>query len=74
MTADKYKNHNWPLEERVQSIESDVREIKGMVSGIYNRFGDLVDTAEATYKTVSYHPEEPAGISDDEWDFLDEEE
>lgn len=72
MTADKYQHH-CPLEERVKSIEVDVCDIKGMVAGMYDRFGDLVNTAEATYKTVSYHqPDGTISASpDDDWDFLD---
>ena len=60
----------------MQSIENDVRDIKGMVSGMYDKFGDLVEIADATYKTVSYHqPDGPPTVipSDEDWNFLDEE-
>jgi len=73
MTADKYQ-HNCPLKAHVKSLEDNVCGIKDMVTGMYNRFSDLVDTTEAIYKTVTYHPDEPHCTPDDNWDFLDEEE
>ncbi len=45
-----------------------------MVAGMYDSFGRLVDTAEATYRTVSYHDSGKPATADEEWDFLDEEE
>jgi hypothetical protein len=72
MTPDKYTpGHTCPLEEKVKALQTDVREIKGMVGGIYDRIVEVADTADAVYRTVSYHPE--AKLSDDDWDFLDEE-
>jgi len=73
MTPNKYQGHNSPLEERVQGIERDVGDIKNMVSSMYDRFGDLVDTAEATYKTVTYEPNGSHYTPVDDLDFLDEE-
>jgi|GEM_PF-3526820 len=75
MTPDKYeREHRYPLEERVKGIETNVREIKGMVAGMYDKLGELADTADAVYRTVSYHTDESIHVPDDEWDFLDEEE
>ncbi|MDD5677067.1 MAG: hypothetical protein PHW60_03625 [Kiritimatiellae bacterium] len=72
MTPEKYQDHHCPLEERVRVIEGDVSDIKNMVGNIYDRFDELVDTAEATYKTVSYEPSGSRCTSDDDLDFLDE--
>jgi len=72
MTTDKHNNHQCPLEERVRNIEADVREVKKMMAGIYDRFDDLVNTAEATYRNVTYH-ENGTVPKDENWDFLDEE-
>ena len=60
------------MEERVSGIESDVSDIKNMVGSMYGRFDELVDTAEATYKTVNYEPTSSRYTSDDDLDFLDE--
>ena len=74
MTTEKDQGHQCPLAERVRNIESDVRDIKGMVAGMYDRFGDLVDTAEATYRTVSRHETDSTSPPDNDWGFLDDEE
>jgi len=72
MTPDKYQGHNCPLEERVSGIESDVSDIKNMVGSMYGRFDELVDTAEATYKTVNYEPTSARYSPDDDLDSLDD--
>lgn len=73
MTAEKYQGHDSPLKERIQGIERDVGDIKNMMTSMYGRFGDLVDTTEATYKTVTYEPNGSHYTSDEDFDFLDEE-
>jgi len=75
MTSDKYQHeHHCPLEERVKGIEGDVRDIRKMAVGMYDKLGGLAETMDAVYKTVSYHqPDGSAGVPDDDWDFLDEE-
>jgi len=74
MTADKYRPFESKLENMLKGIDARIHEIKGMVAGLYDRFGKLVDTAEATYRTVSYHDSGSATTADEDWDFLDEEE
>lgn len=73
MTTNKNNNHQCRLEERVRNIETDVRDVKKMMAGIYDRFDDLVNTAEATYRNVSYH-ESNTVSKDGNWDFLEDEE
>ena len=72
-TTNKYQP-NCPLEERVRSIEGDVRDVKAMVAGLYEKVGGLVDTAEATYKNVTYPGNESSSQTDDEWTFPEDEE
>ena len=75
MTPDKYTpGHTCPLEEKVKVIQTDVRDIKGMLGGIYDRIIEVADTADAVYRTVSYRPHDGAKVLEDDWDFLDEEE
>lgn len=57
----------------LKNIDTRLHEIKGIIAGMHDQLSELADTTNAVYKTVSYHPNEPAGIADDEWDFLDEE-
>ena len=73
MTSKKYQGHNCPLEERDCGIESNVSDIKNMVSSMYGRLDELVDTAEAIHKVVTYEQNGSRYTSDDNLDFLDEE-
>lgn len=77
MTTTKHTPFESKLDQLLRSIHSDVREIRGIVAGSYEKLRELADTADAVYRTVSYN--EPNGtisapLSAEEWDFLDEEE
>lgn len=74
MTTDKYTPFESRLENWLESIDSEVREIKGMVAGMCEQITDLTHISDAVYRSVSYHPRDPTHVADDEWDFLDEEE
>jgi RNA polymerase-binding transcription factor DksA len=73
MTADKYTSFESKLEQMLKGIDANVQEVKGMLTSMYDRFEDLVDTAEATYKTVTYEQNGSHYTPDDDLDFLDEE-
>jgi len=75
MTPDKHTPFESKLENMLHGIDMRLHEIKGMIAGMYDQITDLEHTAEAVYKTVSYsHTHDPTYVSDDNWDFLDEEE
>ena len=73
MTPDKHTTFESKLEAMLKGIDVHLQEIKGMVVGMYDQLAELKHTAEAVYKTVSYHPRDPTYVPDDDWDFLDEE-
>ncbi|MDD5678831.1 MAG: hypothetical protein PHW60_12715 [Kiritimatiellae bacterium] len=49
-----------------------MQAVKGMVASMYGRFDELVDTSEATFKTVTYEPTNARYSLDEDLDFLDE--
>ena len=73
MTPDKHAPFESKLENLLKGIDSRLHEIKGMVAGMYDQINELEHTAEAVYKTVSYHPRDPSYVPDDDLDFLNEE-
>jgi len=74
MTADKYQQpHHCPLEKRVMGIESDVSAVKRMVTGMYDRVGELAETADAIHDIVRCAGE-PKYNHADEWDMATEDE
>jgi len=73
MTTDKYTPFESRLESILKGIDSEVREIKEMIGGMYEQITDLTHISDAVYRSVSYHPHDPTHVPDDEWDFLDEE-
>ena len=73
MTSNKHTPFESKLEKMLHGIDTRLHEIKGMVAGMYDQITELEHTAEAVYKTVSYHPHDPTYVPDDAWDFLDEE-
>jgi phenolic acid decarboxylase len=73
MTPDKYTPFESKLENMLHGIDTRLHEIKGMVAGMYDQITELEHTAEAVYKTVSYHPRDATYVPDEDWDFLNEE-
>lgn len=74
MTSNKYTPFESKLENMLKGIDSRLHEVKGMVAGMYDQITELEHTADAVYKTVSCHPRDPVYVSDDDWNFLDEDE
>jgi len=74
MTPDKNTPFESKLENMLKSIDTRMHEIKGMIAGMYDQITELEHTADAVYKTVSYHPHDSTCVSDDDWSFLDEDE
>ena len=74
MTPNKYTPFEAKLEGMLQGIDAQIREIKGMVAGMYDQIIELESTTEAVYRTVNCHPHDPTYVADDDWSFLGEEE
>lgn len=73
MTADKYQQHTCPLEKRVMEIESDVSAVKRILTDMYDKVGELAETADAIHDMVKYVGEPKYNHADD-WNVLDEDE
>lgn len=58
----------------LRGIDSNVREMKDIVSGLYGNLRELADTTEAVYATVRYdgHTTQNSGV--DDLSFFDDEE
>lgn len=76
MTTNKYKHNEYhcPLEDRLKSVEGDVRYIRKMTAGIYDRLGDVSGTTDAVYKSVMSHANlrDLTYLPEDDLDFLEE--
>lgn len=72
MTHDKYTPFESRLEQVLKGVDANMQAVKGMVASMYGRFDELVDTSEATFKTVTYEPTNARYSLDEDLDFLDE--
>ena len=73
MATDKYTPFESRLEQMLRGIDSNVREMKDVVSGLYGNLRELADTTEAVYAAVRYDGHTTQNSGDDDWSFLDEE-
>ena len=82
MTPDKYQQprqpvlrshkgeEGCPLEQRVSGIESDISAVKRMVTGVYEKVDEILETTDAIHDIVKYAGEPKYNHADD-WDMLD---